>query len=509
MSHDLPKSDDSENEARTRQFLTAISSDLEIPSELAANVRFSGSGDLPSVFAVSDFAAAAVAAAGAAVGELVAARFGVAPTVVVNRQLASLWFGSSIRPLGWTLPAPWDPVAGDYATADGWIRLHTNAPHHRDAALSVLGVTADRSAVSRAVVSWKADALEAAVVQNKGCAAAMRSSAMWRTHAQGKSVNREPLVAARATGESGASALASTPERPLRGVRVLDLTRVLAGPVATRFLAGFGADVLRVDPTTWDEPGVVPDVTLGKRCTRLDLRDPGDRKIFFDLLRSTDVLVHGYRSDALDNLGLDARTRREIRPGLVDVALDTYGWTGPWRTRRGFDSLVQMSAGIADAGMRMLGKDRPTPLPVQALDHATGYLMAAAAIHGLAQRKATGHGFEGRTSLARVADLLISGPEGRIDGDLGAAEEKCWSDDIEATEFGPARRLRPPVTIGDTLMHWGSAGRQVGQFSAHLVTSCSAHHAECCQLEPERRFPRRRIQKLRNSFFICCRFRPA
>jgi hypothetical protein len=452
----------SEDEARTRQFLTAISRDLGIPSEIATNVRFFGSGDLPSVFAVSDFAAAAIAAAGAAVGELVATRFGVAPRVVVSRRLASLWFGFSIRPVGWTLPAPWDPIAGDYATADGWIRLHTNAPHHRDAALSVLGVSADKSAVSCAVANWKADALETAVVQNKGCAAAMRSSAAWRTHAQGESVNREPLMAARATADFGASALTSTPDRPLRGVRVLDLTRVLAGPVATRFLAGFGADVLRVDPPTWDEPGVVPDVTLGKRCTRLDLRDPGDREVFFDLLRSADVLVHGYRSDALDNLGLDARTRREIRPGLVDVALDAYGWSGPWQHRRGFDSLVQMSAGIADAGMRMLGKDRPTPLPVQALDHATGYLMAAAVVRGLAQRIATGQGFEGRTSLARMAQLLISGPAGRVTGDLGPAGEEDWSDDIEATEFGPARRLRSPVTLGDTPMHWDRPAVKLG-----------------------------------------------
>jgi hypothetical protein len=452
----------SRDEARTREFLTTISRDLGIASEIATSVRFCGSGDLPSVFAVSDFAAAAVAAAGAAVGELVATRFGVAPSVVVNRRLASLWFGFSIRPVGWTLPAPWDPIAGDYATADGWIRLHTNAPHHRDSALAVLGVSADKSAVSRAVANWKADALEAAVVQNQGCAAAMRSSATWRTHAQGASVNREPLVAVRATGESGASVLTSTPERPLRGVRVLDLTRVLAGPVATRFLAGFGADVLRVDPPTWDEPGVVPDVTLGKRCTRLDLRDPGEREVFVGLLRSTDVLVHGYRSDALDNLGLDARTRREIRPGLVDVALDAYGWSGPWRHRRGFDSLVQMSAGIADAGMRMLGKDRPTPLPVQALDHATGYLMAAAVIRGLTQRIATGQGFEGRTSLARVAQLLINGPAGRINGDLGPAGEESWSEDIEASQFGPLRRLRSPVTLDNTSMHWDRPAVKLG-----------------------------------------------
>jgi CoA-transferase family III len=456
----------SDDETRTRRFLSAISHALGISPEIAARVAFHGPGDLPSVFAVTDFAAAVVAAAGAAVGGLVAARFGAAPTVAVSRRLASLWFGFSIRPEGWVLPAPWDPIAGDYATADGWIRLHTNAPHHREAALSVLGVSADKSAVARAVATWKADALETAVVQNNGCAAAMRSAAMWNSHEQGESVNREPLVAVRATADSCSCVLTSTPDRPLRHVRVLDLTRVLAGPVATRFLAGLGADVLRVDPPTWDEPGVIPEVTLGKRCTRLNLRASGDRAVFVSLLRSADVLVHGYRSDALDNLGLDAATRREIRPGLIDVALDAYGWSGPWRQRRGFDSLVQMSSGIADAGMRMLTKDRPTPLPVQALDHATGYLMAAAVVRGLTQRLATGHGFEGRASLARTAQFLIDGPPGKITGDLQRAGEEDWSDNIEATDFGRARRLRSPVTLDGRPLHWDRPAAKLGSSAA-------------------------------------------
>jgi CoA-transferase family III len=325
-----------------------------------------------------------------------------------------------------------------------------------------LGVSAEKSEVARAVVNWSADALETAVVQNNGCAAAMRSMAAWSTHAQGESVSREPLVATQVTGDCRDSTLSSRPERPLRGIRVLDLTRVLAGPVATRFLAGFGADVLRIDPPVWDEPGVVPDVTLGKRCARLDLRSSSERSVFLDLLRRADVLVHGYRSDALDNLGLDAQTLRAIRPGLVDVSLNAYGWGGPWRNRRGFDSLVQMSSGIADAGMRILGQDRPTPLPVQALDHTTGYLMAAAVVRGLSQRVATAQGFAALTSLARTAQLLVSGPASVASGDLRPATEEDWSESIEATDFGPARRLRSPVTIGDASMQWDRPAATLG-----------------------------------------------
>ena len=445
-----------------REFLTAMTDSLRIEEGAAADVSFAGSGTLPSVFPVSDFAAAAVGAAGAAVADLLSAAFGVRPRVEVDRRLASLWFGFSIRPIDWAIPAPWDPIAGDYATADGWIRLHTNAPHHRVAALSVLDVAADKPAVATAVAHWKAEELETAIVGNKGCAAAMRSLSEWKSHPQGQAVIREPLIDARATADSADRLSFPTPERPLRGIRVLDLTRVLAGPVATRFLAGLGADVLRIDPPTWDEPGVVPDVVLGKRCARLDLRTTDGRSTFLELLSRAHVLVHGYRSDALHNLGFDARLRREIRPGLVDISLDAYGWSGPWRNRRGFDSLVQMSVGIADAGMRTLERNRPTPLPVQALDHATGYLLAAAAIRGLRERLETGRGFEGRTSLARVAELLLSAPAGATAGDLRAADEADWSDHIEATDFGMARRLRSPITIASTRLQWDLPARKLG-----------------------------------------------
>jgi crotonobetainyl-CoA:carnitine CoA-transferase CaiB-like acyl-CoA transferase len=257
------------------------------------------------------------------------------------------------------------------------------------------------------------------------------------------------------------SAWSPTPERPLRGLRVLDLTRVLAGPVATRFLAGFGADVLRIDSPTWDEPAVIPEVTLGKRCARLDLHDPADRAQLRNLLRGADVLVHGYRADALDRLGLHAATRRELRPGLIDVCLNAYGWTGPWRNRRGFDSLVQMSTGIADAGMRQLKKERPTPLPVQALDHAAGYLMAAALIRGLTKRQTTGHGLDARVSLARTADLLIRGPAGPLNPAL-APTDADWSAPIEHSAFGPAQRLHAPLVVTHFPMHWDLPAAALG-----------------------------------------------
>ena len=239
------------------------------------------------------------------------------------------------------------------------------------------------------------------------------------------------------------------------------MTRVLAGPVATRFLAGLGAEVLRIDPPDWDEPGVVPEVALGKRCARLDLRDRHGRVTWQALLRTADVLVHGYRPGALDRLGLDESRRAAIRPGLVDVSLDAYGWTGPWRGRRGFDSLVQMSSGIAAEGMRWSGSDRPSPLPVQALDHGAGYLMAAAAIRGLVERRRSGAGSIWRTSLAAVASFLARLPR-RNDPVFEPVEADDLSGTVEQTGWGPAKRLRFPTTAGPMSIRWELPARLLG-----------------------------------------------
>src|SRR5215472_9403980 len=241
-------------------FLAGIWDDLDRTSSQPGAVKIEGAGELPSAFAVTDLASASIAAAGLALSDLLRVRFNETSAVTVDRRLGSLWFGMTILPQGWMLPPPWDPVAGDYETKDGWIRLHTNAPHHRQAALAVLGVAAEREAVAAAVRSWEADTLETAVVSRGGCAAAMRTLSAWRTHPQGQSVASEPIVWTEMRAPAPDGAWFPSRERPLQGVRVLDLTRVLAGPVATRFLAGYGAQVLRIDPLKWEEPGTVQEV---------------------------------------------------------------------------------------------------------------------------------------------------------------------------------------------------------------------------------------------------------
>ena len=436
--------------------LTSIQAALGLPH---TPIPFLSSGALPSAFAVTDLACASIAAAGQAVSELLHAQTGRVPGLEVDRRLASFWFATSIRPQGWSVPPLWDPVAGDYATQDGWIRLHTNAPHHRAAAESVLGACADRAAMESQVAKWAKTDLELAVVEAGGCAAEMRTWAQWQAHPQGIAVNAEPLIQFTAGSHPNPQPWQGSVARPLAGIKVLDLTRVLAGPVASRFLAGLGADVLRIDPPTWNEPGVVPEVTLGKRCARLDLHDPADRAVFENLLKDADILLHGYRADALERLGYGVSKRQQLAPGLIDVSLNAYGWSGPWQNRRGFDSLVQMSSGIAEAGQQWKKAEIPTPLPVQALDHATGYLMAAAAITLL------GRGGSARLSLARTAKLLIENGPG-TDEPLRAEDENDQGLLIEQTPWGPAHRLHVPLKITGTPLQWAIPAAELGSHRA-------------------------------------------
>jgi hypothetical protein len=430
-----------------------------------ASYQITGSGHRPSAFAVTELANASIAAVGEQLASLLLA-LNLTPNrskVTVDQRLASLWFGYSFRPVGWQMPSLWDAIAGDYQTANGWIRLHTNLPHHRAAALRVLGCENTREAVTAAVRTCQGDALETSIVDQGGVAAAMRSHAEWLAHPQGQAVNAEPLIdwchPHKIKLRDRPKATAS---RPLAGLRVLDLTRVLAGPIATRTLAGFGAEVLRVDPPGWDEPGVIPDISLGKRCTYLDLSTTDARKQFEALLANADVLVHGYRPGALDNLGYDIGTRRKLAPNLIDVTLNAYGWTGPWATRRGFDSLVQMSSGIAAAGQHWAKANRPTPLPVQALDHATGYLMAAAVMSALTSATNGVPIPQARLSLARMAALLGQLEQSSTGPDITQSDDTDYNTSPEHSGWGPGQRLRSPLHLSSTQMQWDSPAPQLG-----------------------------------------------
>ena len=421
--------------------LDVIATSIGLAGDASSSIEFHGLGAMASAFRVTDFAAATVGAAGLSIAAL--AGLGspnLLPPVSVDRRLASFWFATTLRPQGWDLPPLWDPIAADYKARDGWIRLDTNAPHHRAAALKAMGVDGERRHVADAVSQWSAAGLETAVVEAGGCAAVMHSFAAWATHPQGKAIAAEPLAHMEFTATMARAGWCLNPERPLAGIRVLDLTRILAGPVATRFLAGYGADVLRIDPIDWEEPAAIPEVSPGKRLARLDLRSQDGLARLKELISKADVMVHGYRSDALERLGVGRAVRRELQPGLIDVSLDAFGWTGPWAQRRGFDSLVQMSSGLAEAGMRAADCGKPFPLPVQALDHGTGYLMAAAVGQGLFERATTGRALTARFSLARTAALLALFPyAGGLENRLTSEAASDLSEELEHTSWGRQR----------------------------------------------------------------------
>ena len=426
-------------------------------------LHFSGpSGGLPSRFHVSELASATIGVAALAAAELWAARRKEPlRTVSVDRRLAAAAFRCERlqQPVGWTLPAGRDPITGDYETADGWIRLHTNYPHHRDAVTRVLGVPADKQRVAAAVKSWNATELESAVVDAGGCAAALRTMDAWRAHPQGGALAAEPICHwdARRT----AHPLPDDASAPLNAVRVLDMTRVIAGPVGTRYLAAFGADVLRLDPPKFEEvAALLPETTRGKRCAALDLREPDDRSTWERLIAQAHVLVHGYRPGAMEALGYPAARLRELNPGLVIVRYDAYGWSGPWSERRGFDSLVQMSTGIAHPGH----DGRPTPLPAQALDHSTGYLIAAAVCRALTDGRASA-----LLSLARTARLLA---ELGADGDRDAPELGDIDGLLERsdTAWGPVRHVPPcPGRIEGYEVRWREPAGPLGRHAPRWI----------------------------------------
>ncbi|WP_205752674.1 CoA transferase [Cryptosporangium phraense] len=346
-------------------------------------------------------------------------------------------------------------MSGFFRTRDGWVRTHANYPHHAERLLAVLGLRpgADRAAVAgrlatRSSLSFEADATTAGAL-----AVAMRTPDEWAASDAGRAVAGEPLVRVTDSGEARRP-LRVLPEPgagPAAGLRVLDLTRVIAGPVATRTLAYLGADVLRVDPPGL--PELVPqhlDTGLGKRSTLLDLTDRADRARFDTLLADADVLVTGYRSDAMHALGLDAGTVRATHPDLVVASLTAWGDSGPWRGRRGFDSLVQVATGVA---VVTGSADDPGVLPAQALDHATGYLLAAAILEALTRRASGGGGSAIAASLARTASWLLSRPRPASGG--RTPDPGPWLADLPSP-YGTIRHAVPPFRLDAQPHDWVS-----------------------------------------------------
>ncbi len=438
-------------------------------------VRLTGAGNgLPSSFRVGALGQATIAASALAAREIFAMRGGAPGAVEVPLDAAMLAFLSErhVTVDGGPLPDVWDPIAGNYPCAGGhagggWIRLHTNFPHHRDGVLDLLGCANERAAVAAALAERDGAEFEAAATARGMCVALYRTAEEWAAHPQSAAVAELPAVAIERIGDAPPEPFAPA-SRALEGVRVLDLTRIIAGPVAGRELASHGAEVLLVTAPHLPTIEVLAvDMGRGKRATHLDLRDAGQAETFRGLLAGADVLLQGYRPGAIARHGFGPAEAASVRPGIVYASLSAYGETGPWAGKRGFDSLVQMVTGIDHDEAAAAGEAKPRPLPCQGLDHGAGYLLALGIQQALIRRAREGGSWHVRVSLARTAQLLRK--LGRVEGGLATPlpdpEPHLAARDtplgrVRAVE--PAARIeramphldRPPVALGTHAPEW-------------------------------------------------------
>jgi hypothetical protein len=418
-------------------------------------VEFIGESSLTSRFAVGETAAACVGTALSAAGVLHRARTGTTLPLTLDRAHISAavrserYFRTGERSTGMGFA----PLSRFWRARDGWIRTHGNYSWHRDALLRYLEVPNDPDAVASAIADRPAQALEDGIVAAGGIGAAVRSVDEWLAHPQGAAVSAEPLISTR--HEANAPAGSHSPDDgPMAGIRVLDLTRVIAGPVCTRYLGALGAQVLRLDPPhrpdmARDEPA---DTLLGKRSALLDASTDEGLDTLRELLDNADVVVTGYRPGALDRFGLCEAALVDDHPGLVIVVLDAWGHSGPWAQRRGFDSVVQAATGIA-VGESEDG-EQPGALPCQLLDHGTGYLAAAAALDGVRRQCEVGGTHVRRLSLARTAAWLTSTPTSHdalhtVDGDDEAPFVQ-----VIPTPDTTVSAIRPPGDIDGLPLQW-------------------------------------------------------
>jgi crotonobetainyl-CoA:carnitine CoA-transferase CaiB-like acyl-CoA transferase len=413
---------------------------------------------LPSSFAVGTVAQATLAASALAAAELWRLRTGRRQSVSVDMRNAGIEFRSEgyLQVDGKPFGDRWDKVAGLYRCGDGrWVRLHTNLPHHRAGTLKLLGAEYDRASVQRALDQWKAFDLETAAAEAGLVVTATRSFQEWDEHPQGRAVAKLPVFGIERIGDAPPRPLPAG-ERPMSGIRVLDLTRVIAGPVCGRTLAVHGADVLLITASHLPQmEQLVIDNGRGKLSGTIDLRAAHGREALAALLREADIFVQGYRPGAIAQYGFSPEAAARLRPGIVCVSLCAYSHEGPWAPRRGFDSLVQNASGLNVAEGDAAGASRPKPLPTQVLDHATGHLMAFAAMSALARRVTEGGSWHVRASLAQTCHWFRN--LGRIDG-LGCPDPDADAvrDRLEETPsgFGRLTAVRHSAVMSETPPHW-------------------------------------------------------
>ena len=422
---------------------------------------------LPSSFRVAAAAQASIAATGLAAAEIARLRGGPAQTVSVDMLHAAIECRSEryLRVDDKPPPPAWDAIAGVYKTGDGrFVRLHTNFPHHRDNICKLLDCAPERDAVQAALMKWKGEAFETAAYA-RGCVVSlMRSREAWLAHPQAKALKALPVITIERIGEAAPRGWPNG-DRPLSGLRVLDLSRVIAGPVAGRALAAHGADVMLVTgPTLPSIPWLVIDTGRGKLSCSLDLKSEEGRASLRKLMSSADIMVQGYRPQALAALGFSPQDAALLNPGIVYVSLCAYGHVGPWAERRGFDSLVQTSTGFNHAEAQAAGVDGPKELPMQILDHVTGYLMAFGAMMARVRQAREGGSWHVRVSLAQTGQWLWNLgrlPKGLATPDIAPDTVAPFIEESDSG-FGRLRAVRHSAVLSRTPAQWSRPSVPLG-----------------------------------------------
>ncbi|MHA1572165.1 MAG: CoA transferase [Alphaproteobacteria bacterium] len=426
---------------------------------------------LPSSFCVGTAAQVSIAASALASAELWKLRGGEAQSVSCGMRAAAIEFRSEryIHINGNPPPPLWDKIAGVYRAGDErWLRLHTNFPHHRDGVLDILGCANEREAVQAALAKWSAQDFEDTAAARGLVVTMMRSFGEWDAHPQGRAVAGLPLLEIIKIGDAEPQPLPEG-ERPLSGIRVLDLTRIIAGPVCGRALAAHGAGVMRItSPNLPHVSGLIADAGRGKLSAFIDLQIEEGLETLRGLAGASDVFVQGYRPGGIAALGFSPEDVAEMRPGIIYASLSAYGHEGPWSDRRGFDSLVQTASGINHGEAQAAGMEGPKELPCQALDHATGYLMAFGVMMALNRRVREGGSWLVRGSLAQTGRWLRQ--LGRVEGGHACADPDF--DDIQdlveqsQSGFGELRTIRHAAKMPVTPPGWARPSVPLGTHPA-------------------------------------------
>ncbi|MFT7244954.1 MAG: crotonobetainyl-CoA:carnitine CoA-transferase CaiB-like acyl-CoA transferase [Candidatus Azotimanducaceae bacterium] len=393
-------------------------------ADLSACELTAGEPLLPSSFQIGAMAQGTIAASAMAAGQLATVRGGSMPDITVDMRDAE-YECTGYFELDERAPDTWAPLSGLYPCADGFVRIHANFDHHRDGALALLGLTYDERVTKATVVEALANItrldFETRAAKATVPIYALRNFTEWDAHPQAQWLEQAPLFKmTRVAAADPISLPALGDSLPLSGVRVLDLTRILAGPVCGRTLANYGADVMLVNSPNLPNIEHIADTSRGKRSVYLDLLKAEEATTLKQLVGDAHVFVQGYRPGGLDALGFDPEALAALRPGLVSVSLSAFGKGGPWADRRGFDSLVQTATGFNHAEGEALGIAGPKALPVQILDFASGFIMAFAVSAALIRQQQEGGSWHIDISLAQTAKWLRS--LGQIDDNFGHRE---------------------------------------------------------------------------------------